>query len=78
MGSAALLPGCAGTKEEKTKGEQNMKAKKIVALVLALVMVLALGTTALAATGDMSNPVTAADQGCGRQDLLHLLYHPQG
>lgn len=38
-----------------------MKAKKIVALVLALVMVLALGTTALAATGDMSNPVTAAD-----------------
>lgn len=38
-----------------------MKAKKIVALVLALVMVLALGTSALAATGDMSNPVTAAD-----------------
>ena len=37
-----------------------MKAKKIVALVLALVMVLALGTSALAATGDMSNPVTAA------------------
>lgn len=36
-----------------------MKAKKIVALVLALVMVLALGTSALAATGDMSNPVTA-------------------
>ena len=38
-----------------------MKAKKIVAIMLALVMVLALGTTALAATGDMSNPVTAAD-----------------
>lgn len=38
-----------------------MKAKKIVALVLALVMVLALGTSALAATGDMSNPVTAED-----------------
>ena len=37
-----------------------MKAKKIVAIVLALVMVLALGTSALAATGDMSNPVTAA------------------
>ena len=37
-----------------------MKAKKIVAIMLALVMVLALGTTALAATGDMSNPVTAA------------------
>lgn len=38
-----------------------MKAKKIVAIMLALVMVLALGTTALAATGDMSNPVTAED-----------------
>lgn len=38
-----------------------MKAKKIVALVLALVMVLALGTSALAATGDMSNPVTVSD-----------------
>lgn len=38
-----------------------MKAKKIVALVLALVMVLALGTSALAATGDLSNPVTAED-----------------
>ena len=37
-----------------------MKAKKIVAIVLAIVMVLALGTSALAATGDMSNPVTAA------------------
>lgn len=37
-----------------------MKAKKIVALVLALVMVLALGTSALAATGDMSNPVTVS------------------
>lgn len=37
-----------------------MKAKKIVALVLALVMVLALGTSAFAATGDMSNPVTAS------------------
>lgn len=31
-----------------------MKAKKIVALVLALVMVLALGTTALAATGEVT------------------------
>lgn len=38
-----------------------MKAKKIVALMLALVMVLALGTSALAATGDMSNPVTVSD-----------------
>ena len=37
-----------------------MKAKKIIALVLALVMVLALGTSALAATGDMSNPVTVS------------------
>jgi hypothetical protein len=37
-----------------------MKAKKIVALMLALVMVLALGTSALAATGDMSNPVTVS------------------
>lgn len=37
-----------------------MKARKIVAIVLAIVMVLALGTSALAATGDMSNPVTAA------------------
>lgn len=37
-----------------------MKAKKLVALVLALVMVLALGTSALAATGDMSNPVTVS------------------
>ena len=37
-----------------------MKAKKIVALVLALVMVLALGTSALAATGDMSNPITVS------------------
>lgn len=37
-----------------------MKAKKIVALMLALVMVLALGTSAFAATGDMSNPVTVS------------------
>lgn len=37
-----------------------MKAKKIVALMLALVMVFALGTSALAATGDMSNPVTVS------------------
>lgn len=37
-----------------------MKAKKIVALMLALVMVLALATSALAATGDMSNPVTVS------------------
>lgn len=37
-----------------------MKAKKIVALVLALVMVLALGASAFAATGDMSNPVTVS------------------
>lgn len=37
-----------------------MKAKKIVAIVLAIVMVLALGTSALAATGDMSNPVTVS------------------
>ena len=37
-----------------------MKAKKIIALVLALVMVLALGTSVLAATGDMSNPVTVS------------------
>lgn len=37
-----------------------MKAKKIVAIVLAIVMVLALGTSALAATGDMSNPVTTS------------------
>lgn len=37
-----------------------MKAKKIVALVLALVMVLALGTSALAVTGDMNNPVTVS------------------
>ena len=47
-----------------------MKAKKIVALVLALVMVLALGTSALAATGDMSNPVNgekvtvSGEEGC--------------
>ena len=37
-----------------------MKAKKIVALMLALVMVLALGASAFAATGDMSNPVTVS------------------
>lgn len=36
-----------------------MKAKKIVALVLGLVLVLALGTSALA-TDAMSNPVTVA------------------
>ena len=35
-----------------------MKAKKIVALVLAFVMVLALGTSALATESTMSNPVT--------------------
>lgn len=37
-----------------------MKAKKIVALMLALIMVLALGASAFAATGDMSNPVTVS------------------
>lgn len=35
-----------------------MKAKKLVALVLAFVMVLALGTSALATESSMSNPVT--------------------
>ena len=60
MDSAVTLPGCAGTKEEKIKRRTEMKAKKIVALMLALVMVLALGASAFAATGDMSNPVTVS------------------
>ena len=51
MNSAVTLPGCAGTKEEKIKRRIEMKAKKIVALMLALVMVLALGASAFAATG---------------------------
>lgn len=59
MSGAAILPGCAGTKEEIQKEKSNMKAKKIVALVLVLVLVLALGTSALA-TDAMSNPVTVA------------------
>lgn len=58
MSGAAILPGCAGTKEEIQKEKSNMKAKKIVALVLAFVMVLALGTSALATESTMSNPVT--------------------
>ena len=61
MDGAALLPDCTGTKEEYFyKESKEMKAKKILSLLLALVMVLALGTSAFAATGDMSNPVTVS------------------